>query len=199
MELQARGLCPHDGRELSLMLAGQKPAAIIIMTPAARSEWGFWIENLTLVVRESPLSVREGRSPEEREMIVALKGEFWRLDAVELLLTKAIRRADMKGVPCSPYDSFLTESEQMQMGEVLGYSKEQIKAWADEHGSFWQEEKTESNVSLNTELVEEKGRFGKFLNGIIEDPMAPSAIRLFSAALAVAKEAASMKSSKKKG
>ena len=193
--LQARKLSPHDGKELALMLAGQKPAALIHMTPSIFNEWKFWLGNQTMIMRDNPISERENRDIEDREVIVVLKTEIWRASSIEILLTKAIRRADISGTACKPFDAFLTIEEQKQLGKLLGYRDADLTAWENEKGISWTEEKTEENVSENEELKQEKpeGRFGRFLNNIIEDPMAPAAIRLFSAALSVAKDAVAKK------
>lgn len=198
--LQNRGLCPHDGKELALMLSGQKPAAIITMTPPVANEWRFWIGNQTMIARESPVSLREGFGDDEREMIIVLRTEMWRASSIELLLTKAVRRADVSGMACQPYERFLTKNEQSQLGDILGYEKKHLDAWQNEPGESW-EETDESNISKNDALDKERTKqetkFGKFLDGIIDDPMAPAALRLFSAALSVAKNAVSARQAKK--
>ncbi len=113
--LSADGRGPHQNRELGLMLAGVKPAALI-----EPSRFRYWQPvcaergwHTLEIVHDRP----NLRRYQERSVIVALPECLWRLQRV-----------------ASIYEDFnqehnLTPRQHAQLGFLLGYTKQDIRAF----------------------------------------------------------------------
>lgn len=101
---------PHQDRELTLMKAGIKPAALLDLREL--SDWQSTIDEFGWIVREIP-----SYHPTIKQYVVALPGEEARLNQIERIYTKVNTTRRM------------SDLDHAKLGRLLGYSKEQIRAF----------------------------------------------------------------------
>lgn len=118
------GIGPHEGRELELMLAGRKPAAMLSDTiptscPIPDLAFAPYVKSGAIVRREE-IYRKPGDFYALRMVYFALPAEAWRLDALH-----AIHRATFNGL------RLCTDADEIEIGPLLGYSEEEIQAYLD--------------------------------------------------------------------
>ena len=98
---------PHHGRELELMLAGTKPAALIDASPGFKEKADKLIQQgrIKLIAKD-----------QEGDYVVTLPGEEWRGEEILKLISSSDRGRE--------YD--------IKLGKLLGYSGEAIQWWIDQ-------------------------------------------------------------------
>ncbi|WP_299440446.1 hypothetical protein [uncultured Rhodospira sp.] len=123
------GVGPHEGRELTLMLAGEKPLAMfcdIVPSPYAWPDAAFdpHVASGRLVKDEIFTQTPDGRHT-VRHLYYALPGEAWRIqEAHALSLQHCDRGSAAAADACA------------RIGRLLGYREEDIQAflrWAETH------------------------------------------------------------------
>lgn len=123
----AAGIGPHEGRELALMLAGQKPLAMFVEIVPIESgivpdvAFAPHVAAGRIVMREVfdpaprlPVDVKDARV---RRVFYALPGEAWRIDAMLLVC----RVYEQQG----GWDAGL----ERVTGKLLGYADDEIEAF----------------------------------------------------------------------
>lgn len=118
---------PHEGRELELLLAGQKPLAMFTDVPAI--ETGFFPEDdfashvaagrLVMRVAFEPLppSPQHGNDLRLRRVLYATPHEAWRMEAMLLVCHVAAQLG------------IWDEGLERMTGKLLGYTEQQIDAF----------------------------------------------------------------------
>lgn len=132
-KLVTPGIGPHEGRELELLLAGEKPMAMLV-APDERFERavasGVLVRaHLVTAVTAMPslLDRLAGRTPRRLTLPVYLaRGEEWRAVALQRIYDGIHAR---KGAGAGPVA--LTDMEHAVIGELLGYADADIAAYLD--------------------------------------------------------------------
>ena len=114
-----KGVGPHTGRELSLMLIGKKPCAMFSSTLAngnwlAESDFAFYVEYGLIVRRESIYPGLDGGAP-NRYLYFARRGEEWQLERLMSIHKELFRHLR----PACEHDH-------VEIGRLLGYSEAEI-------------------------------------------------------------------------
>lgn len=123
-----KGIGPHDGRELELMLAGTKPLAMFSDLIPSNYEWpdaAFepYVSSGALVKQEFLTNAQDGYH-KVRHLYFALPKEAWRIERAHAL-------------SLLNFDIWCEEAEEScsLLGRLLGYSEKEIEAfinWARE-------------------------------------------------------------------
>ena len=119
------GIGPHEGKELALMLAGEKPAAMfnddipesfeppeIIFAP--------YVENGQIIKCEAEICYSQQGHRNLRNYFYALPGEEWRIDR----LIEIQRSLHEKGEPT-------TREIEAEIGHLLGYQEQDIQTYLE--------------------------------------------------------------------
>ncbi len=119
------GIGPHEGRELALMLAGEKPLAMFSdVIPASfnlpEQDFAPHVESGRLIKHEVVFRSAGTTRHDMRFLYYALPGETWRIDRMAEI-NRSIHEQGQK-TTCE------LESE---IGQLLGYSDADILAFAD--------------------------------------------------------------------
>lgn len=120
------GIGPHEGRELDLLLAGEKPLAMFSDVLSSDYVWpderfAPFVSKGALVKREFITETADGRH-KIRHLYFALPNEAWRIEAAHDL-------------SCKHFPVWCDEAEEVcaNLGRLLGYREEDIQtflAWA---------------------------------------------------------------------
>jgi hypothetical protein len=121
------GIGPHEGRELDLMLRGEKPLAMFCDVVPSGYDWpdeafAPHVAAGRIVSKEVLTPTPDGRHT-VRYLYYALPDEAWRIDAIHALVATGEQDADR------------TETE-ARIGRLLGYRDEDIQTflrWAASH------------------------------------------------------------------
>jgi len=118
-----KGIGPHEGRELELMLAQKKPLAMFSEIVPSSYEWPDqkfepYVVSGKLVKKEFLVETPDGRH-QVRYLFFALPNEAWRIDEAY-----ALSRMHFK--------SWSKEAEEacVRLGRLLGYTEEDIRIFA---------------------------------------------------------------------
>ena len=117
------GIGPHEGKELELMLAGEKPAAMFsdVIPPSfdfPEDLFAAYVVNGTIVRRDVVITVPVPDRHDMRYLFYALPGEEWRIDRLE----EIHRALHQRNEPTS------TELE-TETGQLLGYEDRDIQTY----------------------------------------------------------------------
>lgn len=115
------GVGPHELRELELMLAGSKPAAMFYDGLVARwiiPEDDFEPHVLAGRIIKRVIIAPDGNGMESICVYYALPGEEWRIDALETI-NHAIRSRLRPA----------TDQDDIETGQLLGYTGEEIETF----------------------------------------------------------------------
>ena len=111
---------PHEGRELELMLAGEKPLAMfsdVVGSPYPWPDAAFapHVASGALVMKEFHSTTRDGKH-RLRHLYYALPQEEWRIARAHAYSMKS-------------YDAPCREAEEdcIEMGRLLGYSEREVQ------------------------------------------------------------------------
>ena len=120
-----KGIGPHEGRELELMLAGKKPAAMfnedlpegftmpdVLFAP--------YVESGRVITKEIMISFSKHPQLALRYFFFAIPGEEWRMDR----LIEIHRLIHEQGSPT-------TRELETEIGQLLGYQGRDIQAYLD--------------------------------------------------------------------
>ena len=118
---------PHEGNELELMMQGKKPLAMLELrreSPEKQEIWDKLIRSGRVVHQQgetlSPLNPRSpNRSGRWLTDFLALPDEAWRMDKLQAVYDEIERTKTM------------TDDQHVDVGNLLGYSPEDIKAFLD--------------------------------------------------------------------
>ena len=117
-----KGIGPHEGRELELMLAGEKPLAMFSDIVSSSYEWpDEWFEphvaSGKLVKKEFLDETPDGRH-KVRTLFFALPSETWRID-------------EAYGLSRKQFASWCDEASETcaRLGRLLGYREDDIQAF----------------------------------------------------------------------
>lgn len=116
---------PHEGRELELMLAGEKPVAMFsdVIPPSfdfPEELFAPYIQNAQLVRRDVVIFTSNSNAPNIRYLFYALLGEEWRMDRLA-----EIHRA------LHQYNEPTTRELETEIGQLLGYRDRDIQVFID--------------------------------------------------------------------
>ena len=121
------GIGPHEGRELDLMLAGDKPLAMFSDIVSSGFEWPDeqfdpYVTSGALVKKEFRTNTPDGRY-EVRHLYFALPEEAWRIEEAHEL-------------NCLHFEAWNIEAQNacVKLGRLLGYEERDIQAfvaWTD--------------------------------------------------------------------
>lgn len=131
------GVGPHEGRELELMLAGQKPLAMFYdVIPASfdlpEADFAPHVASGRIVMREEIYtSVRTGDT--SRYLYYALPSEAWRMNAMHRL--QFAFHAGQR----------TTEAVEIEIGRLLGYADADIQMFPPAHPAS---QRTDYSLSL---------------------------------------------------
>ena len=111
---------PHEGRELELMLTGNKPLALFFDTipecgVIPEQEFAPYVKSGKVVISERIFNSSEEAIPSVRVVFYAPPEEIWRIDQALGLMEKALFQ---RGRP--------NDDDDVQLGCLLGYSEEEI-------------------------------------------------------------------------
>jgi hypothetical protein len=120
-----KGIGPHEGRELGLMLAGKKPISMFyegLPVPVSEvypeEEFLLHVESGELIRHDEIYRLTDSISA--HYVFYALPGETWRFRAMrQLLQARYVERRAW------------TENDERAIGLLLGYSESEISAWLD--------------------------------------------------------------------
>ncbi len=114
---------PHEGRELELMLAGEKPLAFFSEPTRSTyelpdAEFEPYVQSGQIIKRDFVRTVKIADSDEEiRYLYFALPAEAWRIDkAIPLTVS-------------SYWDNPDFDHQDTELGRLLGYSEDEISAF----------------------------------------------------------------------
>jgi hypothetical protein len=103
---------PHESKELGLMLAGKKPAAMLPLIKELPDVWKKAIEQNGWAYRHIGDTTVENGS-----IVVTLPGEEYRIDRLDKIYANVRRRGGM------------TRADHIKIGRLLGYTKDDIMAF----------------------------------------------------------------------
>jgi hypothetical protein len=117
-----KGIGPHEGKELELLLSGSKPLAMFSDIVPASFDWGEntfapYVENGSLIKREMVL---EKENIQFRFVYFSQKNEEWRIKQLHKI------NADVFYGICKP-----TQEDDIKTGQLLGYTEEEINVFID--------------------------------------------------------------------
>lgn len=117
------GVGPHEGRELELMLAGEKPLAYFCDAVAADGivpdgDFAPHVAAGTVVRWETVFHDPATGRPSVRLVYFALEGEAWRIEALH-----RIHRAVHTGARAA------TEADERETGRLLGYAEVDVERY----------------------------------------------------------------------
>lgn len=104
-------LGPHEQKEISLMLAGKKPAALLGMTPEIKK-----------LVKQGKLKAFKSTSHKGSQYFLTLPGEENRAERLDVAFAKLKDAAKNER-----YQSLDTAKIHIEIGKLLGYSNRAIK------------------------------------------------------------------------
>lgn len=116
------GIGPHEGRELDLMLSGDKPLAMFSDIVSSGFEWPDeqfdpYVTSGALVKKEFRTNTPDGRF-QVRHLYFALPDEAWRIE-------------EAHDLSCRHFDAWNAEAEEacVKLGRLLGYAEGDIQAF----------------------------------------------------------------------
>ena len=124
------GIGPHEGRELELMLAGEKPLAMFnddLPEGMEPPEIAFdpYVTEGRFIKREIVIPLSNPKLPSMRYYFYALPGEEWRMER----LIKLERAFFVERVPTTP-------ELETEIGRLLGYDDADILVFLDRFFGF---------------------------------------------------------------
>jgi len=114
---------PHEGRELELMLAGKKPAAMFSDVVPASFEWPEeefepYVLSGEIIKREEVIKSSNGRWLPSRYVYYALPGEEARIDRLSQINQRLFGDGEKT-----------TKDVESEIGRLLGYAEKDIQVY----------------------------------------------------------------------
>ena len=119
------GIGPHEGKELELMLAGEKPATMFsdVIPPSydlPEEDFTSHVESGRLVKRDVVITASKSGLYDMRYLLYALPGEEWRIDRL-IEIHRDFHQ----------HDKPISRKLEKEIGQLLGYCDQDIQTYID--------------------------------------------------------------------
>ncbi|MBC8267496.1 MAG: hypothetical protein H8E36_01990 [Rhodospirillaceae bacterium] len=119
------GIGPHEGKELELMLAGEKPVAMFsdVIPPSfelPEQDFAPYVADGKLIMRDIVVTASQTGSHDMRFLFYALPEEQWRIERL-IEIHRAIHQ----------HDEPSTHELETEIGQLLGYKDQDIQIFLD--------------------------------------------------------------------